>query len=410
MIAPYIVVFAISTILVGIAGSKLNQSRIVRWTFASLAVLVVAVFAGVRDYEVGGPDVSIYGNKVFAAMLQTERFGDIMNYATDRGVDGEAGYYFLNWIVSRFTNDAHVFYGLLAAFCAGVIVVAVMLLRNYGPPVVMWLAYMLTAYVEGFNLLRQSPSLALAVLGVAIILRGRPWLALAVGASGLLFHNSAVVFLVMWAIAFYLRSRTGNLTRPIWTVLIVSLLALAAVAPVIDILSNALADTKYQEYLSDDARGGRAFGIDALYRAIPIVAGIWALRATRERPALDVRTSKYVRPGALRGSTTLLTRPVMQETSAIDTTARRALIIVLMLLSLELILLPVREISYPFYRLLAYFGYLRIIGYGLIVGMVTRNRLAAGLVAVAFSAAYFALIVLERNEAFYSSAILDSWF
>jgi len=80
------------------------------------------------------------------------------------------------------------------------------------------------------------------------------------------------------------------------------------------------------------------------------------------------------------------------------------------LLTLELVLLPVREISYPFYRLLVYFGYLRILGYGMIVGQMPRNRFLGSVAAVAFAAAYFWLIVIERNEAYYSSAILDAWF
>jgi hypothetical protein len=84
-------------------------------------------------------------------------------------------------------------------------------------------------------------------------------------------------------------------------------------------------------------------------------------------------------------------------------------LVVTVLLALELILLPVREISYPFYRLLAYFGYLRIIAYGLIAGLVVRHRIAAGLAAVAFSAAYFILIVIGRNEAFYESSMLEQW-
>ncbi|MDF2991473.1 MAG: hypothetical protein K0S37_1987 [Microbacterium sp.] len=405
MLAPYFVVFGVSTAFVAVAGSRLNASKLVRWLFSILAIVLVSVFAGIRDYAVGGPDVMLYGNKVFNAMLMTPNLLEITGYADARGASGEVAYYFMNWIVARFTSDPHVYYTVLAAFCSTVILIAIMLLRDYGPPAVMWLTYMFTAYVEGFNLLRQSPSLALAVLGVALVIRSRPWLGLVVGSAGILFHNSAVVFLVMWAVARYLKTRKDHIGRSIWAVLLLSVLALSIAAPALEFLGGALGDSKYQEYLVEGARGGRAFGIDALYRAIPIAFGIWVLRATRapRPPKRKVGSLGYQPQGSL------LLKTARQPMIDVDTPARRAVIVVLVLLSLELVLLPVREISYPFYRLLAYFGYLRIIGYGLIVGAVPKHRFAAGLVAVAFSAAYFFLIIIDRNEAFYASAILDDW-
>lgn len=416
-VTPYLLLFTVTTVLVGAAASPNNHSRLVRWLFSALAITFTSVFAGARDFDVGGPDVSIYGNKVFSAMAATPNVTDIMTYANERGVDGEVGYYFLNWAVSRFTVDAHVFYGVLAALCSGSILVAIMLMRRWGPATVMWVTYMLTAYPEGFNLLRQSPALALAVLGVAVTLRARKWLGLAIGASGLLFHNSAIVFLVMWAVTVYLSTRRERIGRAVWIVMVLSVLSLAAVAPVLDILTNSLSDSKYQEYLGEGARGGRAFGVDALYRTIPLAAGVWVLAVTRSFAAPSKAPTNPLRVpvGALKRHPVdpgLLLRTANRTESihTVEVTARRALITVLVLLSLELVLLPVREISYPFYRLLAYFGYLRILGYGLIVGVLPRGRVFGGLLAVAFAAAYFWLIIIDRNEAFYSSAVFDEWF
>ncbi len=413
MIAPYLVVFAITTALIAIAGSASNRSRLVRGLAGATAIAIVSVFAGIRDFNVGGPDVMLYGNKIFNAMVLTPDASGILKYATDRNVSGEVGYYFLNWLVSRFTADAHVFYTVLAAICATIIYSAIMLLRSFAPPAVMWLTYMLTAYVEGFNLLRQSPSLALGVLAVALVVRSRYRLGFLAALASLLFHNSAFVVLVMWAIAFYLKTRKGSISRSVWLVLIVSVLGLVAFVPILNLLGDSLSDTKYQEYLTEGARGGRAFGIDALYRAVPILAGVWALYATRPRPEPNLTRPRQPRArgrsvvAVLEREATLTTAPTQSDTAI---AARRATIVVLVLLTLELVLLPVREISYPFYRLLAYFGYLRVIGYALIVGQLTRGRALGGLVAVAFAAAYFALIVIDRNEAFYASAILDSWW
>lgn len=409
MIAPYVILFTVTTLFVAVAGSVGSKITSVRWVSASIAILLVSVFAGIRDFEVGGPDVMIYGNRVFNAMAATPELSGMFNYAIANNVQGEAGYYFLNWVVSRYTTDEHVFYSVLAAFTSTIILMAIMLLRKHGSPSVMWLTYLLTAYVEGFNLLRQSPALALAVLGVALVLRSKYGLGLLVGATGLLFHNSAVVFFIMWGVAVYLKTRRQQVGRAVWVVLVVGVLALIAVAPALDLLSNSLADSKYQEYLGEGARGGRAFGVDALYRAVPLVVGIWALTATRPRalkpaPVYAASTRRRVLEIPVPVRVDLAGSP-----SKVEQITRRAVIAVLALLALELVLLPAREISYPFYRLLAYFGYLRVIGYGLIVGLIPKHRLAAGLAAVAFALAYFLLIVLGRNEAYYSSMILDEW-
>jgi hypothetical protein len=413
VILPYLVVFAITTAFVAIAGSSFNRSRLVRGLAGSAAIAIVSVFAGIRDFTVGGPDVRLYGNKIFSAMVATPDASGIFKYANDRNVSGEVGYYLLNWLVSRFTDDPHIYYTVLAAICASIIYAAIMLMRSFAPAAVMWLTYLLTAYVEGFNLLRQSPALALGVLTVALVVRSRFRLGFLAALASLLFHNSAFVVVGMWAIAMYLTTRKERISRSIWLVLIVSVLGLAAFAPILSLLGDSLSDTKYQEYLAEGARGGRAFGIDALYRVIPILGGVWVLHTTR--PKDEVLARKMIRPAypQSRGRVAVLNRPAIQiaaaPQSAKAVAARRATVVVLVLLTLELVLLPVREISYPFYRLLAYFGYLRIIAYALIVRQLVRGRAAGGLLAITFAAAYFWLIVISRNNALYSSAVLTSW-
>lgn len=412
VIIPYLILFAVTAVLVAIAGSRNNRSALLRWVASVVAILLVSVFAGIRDFHVGGPDVEIYGNKVFDNTLRMPQLDELISYADERSFSGEFGYYLLNWLVGRATTDPHVLYTVLAALNATCILIAILLVREYGAPIVMWLTYMFTAYIEGFNLLRQSSALALAVLGIALVLRDRMRLGLIVGASGLLFHDSAVVFFIMWGTAVYLKTRREHIGRAVYVVMFLSMASLVAVAPALELLGGSLGDSKYQEYLVGGARTGRAIGIDAFYRVVPIAVGIIALAATRPREPAKRQPGQLYSLNSGHTAATLVTESDTdaKATAAADLLARRAVLVVLVLLSLELIFLQVREISYPFYRLLAYFGYVRIIGYAMIANLVGKTyRVAAGVGAVAFAAAYFWLIVIDRNEAVYESAILDIW-
>src|SRR5690606_29389100 len=129
---------------------------------------------------------------------QARTFEAAVGIAAEEVQDPEVGYVWLNFMVAQVSHDVHVFYFVLALFCGAVVAAAVNLLRSYGPTWLMWLTYLCTAYVDSFNLLRQAPALALALLGVALTVRRYPRWGFVVGAAGALFHLTAVIFLPMW--------------------------------------------------------------------------------------------------------------------------------------------------------------------------------------------------------------------
>ena len=78
----------------------------------------------------------------------------------------------------------------------------------------------------------------------------------------------------------------------------------------------------------------------------------------------------------------------------------------MVLLVVELLLIPLREISYPLYRVPMYFGYVRIVAYSIIAASFRIHRLPAYLAVVIFVCAYFALVVITRNGGEFSSVLL----
>ena len=110
-----------------------------------------------------------------------------------------------------------------------------------------------------------------------LVLRGNRWWGLAVGATGLLFHTSAIAFIPMWIITAYLEgARKSGRWRAI-AVVAGAFVAMIAGSYLVSSLGVLLDETKYAAYLTATARGGAAAGTEVLYRIVPILAGVYVL-------------------------------------------------------------------------------------------------------------------------------------
>ena len=136
----YIVTFTLSSLLVQAAASPAIKSRAGRILLSALPVAIMSWVAAIRDYGVGGPDALVYGNSLFVGATQAADLEDVITFATRLGIDGDPAYALLNFIVSRFSDDPHVFYFWLSMLSSGIVLTAVMLMREYGPAGLMWLA------------------------------------------------------------------------------------------------------------------------------------------------------------------------------------------------------------------------------------------------------------------------------
>lgn len=399
--AIYFVTFLLSSMLVQAAGRA--RSTIVRLTLLTPAVILTSVVAGVRDLHVGGPDAAAYGEPVFFTASQARTIGELVFGAAPIYAADEQGYIGLNFLVSRFTSDVHVFLFVLAALTAGIVLGAIMLMRDHGSTGLMWLTFLCTSYVDTFNLLRQGPALALGLLGVALTIRHRRLAGLVVGLSGLLFHTSAVIFVPVWIITAYLMRAHPRPGRRAAFVVAAAGIGSFAGAPLIN-LAAGFAGGRFAAYLTADAAGGAAFALDALYRLVPLVAAVVAYRSLA-RTAADApapAAGDEARAASDHGTTPRTAAPRISATDV----QRTALLALTALMAVELVMIPLREISYPLYRVPLYFGYVKVVAYPMIVHSFRSHRTVAALALVGFVSAYFVLVVVQRNAGTYSSEIL----
>jgi hypothetical protein len=94
-----------------------------------------------------------------------------------------------------------------------------------------------------------------------------------------------------------------------------------------------------------------------------------------------------------------------------ESTAKRdfdkAVIICVVVLTVELILLPIREISYPFYRIVLYLGYIRVFAYSLVVqAFKGTTRVAVNFAVIVFAFLYFLAMYIWNGTGLFSSQLL----
>ena len=394
---PYVVAFLLSSLVVYFASTRCKMPIVFRFSLWLIADIIVSILAAVRDFSVAGPDADLYGVPLFLDAVGSDSFRQLEQYANFRGISGEWGYVALNYVVSRFSSDPHWFFFFLGMLTYGVVLGAIKVI-NIGSPTLMWLTYLLMGYIDTCNLLRQSPAMSLSILGIALLFRKHYVIGLLVSTSTILFHGSGVVAIFLFLLSWLLYRHTFLLRTRIASVLLLASIVVVYSPQLMPFASELVSD-KYEVYLSNNAFLGNPLGVETLYRLIPIIGGILVLLASRRATFGDN-----------------LSRSVVSEYGAIKSArqsphlnpARWMLGVLIVVLVIELILLPTRTIAYPIYRVINYFGMVRVFAYSIIAELSPpKIRKLVQVAIILFCLLYFFYMYIWNGIGIYSSQILD---
>jgi hypothetical protein len=333
--------------------------------FCVLSVTIVAILAGVRDFEVGGVDLLLYGDDVFYYAHNSESFMNMIS--TSRfGIDGEYGYLFINYIVSRFTMDLHWFCFVLSFITNGVVMLAINILnRKY--TVMIWLVYLFTYYLLAYNYLRQGLAVAVVFLAIVLVSKDMPIFGFIVGLSSILFHNSAVMFFLIYFIILYFKK---NHSLKSYLLLVgASVFVLIFYSIIVSQLVNYnLINMKYLGYINNTT-SIEPLGYEDLYRVVPLLMGFIVFRKSNQNSDININRIFYL------------------------------------FLIIDLIFVPIKEINGTLYRSMIYFAYIRIVLYPAIVDSIKSLslRYIAKFGCVVFVVGIF---VMKNYSSSYTSQIL----
>lgn len=174
-----------------------------------VAILPLVIVEGLRDVTVGF-DTQLYGVDIYIETRHQRNIGDIIQLCIDRD---SHDYLFsvVNWFGYLIYDDFHSALILCAIIKYIAISIACLLLRNKLNSSLLFLCYTLFFYVAGFNLLRQSISIAISFLAIAFFIEKKHYRSIGLIIVAYYFHSSSI-FVAAIISSFYIR----KLKIPVW--------------------------------------------------------------------------------------------------------------------------------------------------------------------------------------------------
>ena len=227
-----------------------------KWTyrlcFATLAVLIPALLAGLRDYGVGH-DTTIYVDDTYREILDYKDLGILtfLRAAVDGEFTQEPFYCFLNYIGLQLGPEVNYVYFVVSLVTIALVFNAIYLYREKASMPLMMFVFLFLYFNVSLNIIRQTVAIALA-LNVYLYLERKQWITSAVFlVLMLLSHTTSVVFLLFLLLYVAVQKRAGMkiliglvLVVPITLMMLDDLILLA--------ISWNIVSTRFIVYMADE--------------------------------------------------------------------------------------------------------------------------------------------------------------
>lgn len=216
-----------------------QQVRRFNWSFAVLAILPLVIWAGWRGY-VG--DTPAYMN---AFNNMPTEFGNLSSYIA--GVQKDQGFYFFSALIKCFIgNRMHLYFVIMAALQCFLVF---MIYRKYSISYIVsfFLFIASTDYISWiFNGMRQFTAAAITFACLPLIVKKKYVWAIIGVLFASLFHQSALIVLPF---IFIVQGKAWNKKTLLF--IVASIVAVLFIDRFTNILDTVLADTQYQNVVSD---------------------------------------------------------------------------------------------------------------------------------------------------------------
>lgn len=244
----YLVIFAISTIFF-YEASKIDDTK-QRWLMVLLAIVPVALIAGVRDDAIG-TDVLVYGKDCFLDVYQSRWYSEIdLSWMLRM----EPGYLMLNFVVSRFTGSYNVFFGVLMALQMFFVMKALLCFRNRMPIWLALVAYYFSYYNISLNQMRQSFACAIILYACTFAYKRKLFPFLCVVGLACFFHVSAFVAFMIYPVFIVFRKTQSY--KLMWSSVAMGVAMALLVQKSVDlVLATIGLNSDYAHYFKDSTHG-----------------------------------------------------------------------------------------------------------------------------------------------------------
>lgn len=260
--------------------------------WAVIVMLPVIWWAGNRNAMAA--DTSVYISQ-FNSMPNT--FSEINTYM--ESVTKDKGFYYLSALIHIFiTNDSVVYFLILAAIQGGILV---WVYRKYSTDYVLsiFLFIASTDYISWmYNGIRQFMAVTITFLGIELILKKKYVLSVLLIFVAAQFHQSALLVIPF---VFIAQGKAWNKKTTFF--LLIMLVAIAGAGSFTGLLQQALADTQYQNVVTDwTASNDDGTNIlRVLVYSVPAILSFWGRKTIQKQddPVINLCTNMSIASAGL---------------------------------------------------------------------------------------------------------------
>ncbi len=257
----YFFVFAISSIVFGI-GIKYKRIRLL---CVSVAVLVLSLFAGFRDFSIG-TDIQIYGLYVFEG---AQDYSSIIDLIFNNNMTIEIGYAIIAYISAQIYNNPHFFFFMVGLINYSLIAFAICKYEYDINPTMAWIFFLFLFFSDTFNIMRQTLSLAMFLVGFNYVNQKKYIQLIVCSGIAFLFHRTAVIGIMIYVVYYYMCKSKGSSLKPILIFSCIAFVITVIIPYLYPILIKAgILPEIYKRYLGDSTLGLSIKSV--LIRIIPL--------------------------------------------------------------------------------------------------------------------------------------------
>lgn len=211
-----------------------------------IAVLILSVLSGIRSNSIG-TDTNTY-NVFFNVAVRSANFSRL--HFSFQYIDRlEIGFTVLNYVISRFTTNYHIFQFVCGLIINTNIFIGLFIVRDKVNLCLGWLTYCFLFFGNTINILRQALALSFVFLGFCLVYVGKSKLSIPFVIIACSFHTSAIISIFILLIGYLLNMSSKK--YQIMIIIGISLLLILLMPLIVSYLSNfGLLGSKYENYLS----------------------------------------------------------------------------------------------------------------------------------------------------------------
>lgn len=265
----YITIFGLSILLFRFAEKSRYKSA--KPLLIIMAILLPCILSGLRDYSIGH-DVLVYGKPWFERACSYHAYIDYVKKANEYSIG--IGYATLNYIVSRFSNNMHVFLFVYQLLQMIILYYAIKPFEDKISIAFAFFVYYFAYYNISLNILRQILSMMIVLFSYRYIVEKKPIKFILIVLLAYSVHSTAIISLVLYPISWAINNPE---LKKIFKIVILVLCTIFTFGyqVIFKIMTslNIISLERYSHYMTDDDVGGRY--VRLIYWSVLLIIIFW---------------------------------------------------------------------------------------------------------------------------------------